>query len=477
MKILATLSFMILIFAGFESQASDEFRTEQVRAHLFDRLNQATLEDDADDDLLAFLQSNKALISGDAEMAVAAVILARRAERFDLAIDLAAMAMDNASTSPRLIYELGFTLLLSGDCPRAHLIFKGFVDGRIAAPNWIVTESRRALVLCPEQNLWLYDATIDVGYDDNLGGVARLREVVPEEGSALGVLIQELAQSNPNLTLDPNIMIGEKATAGFWTRPSVSAQHNYASDKTHGLISILVSQRLTSPRGYEATQFNLGWQTETATTQPDIRKQEGGKFVRIRRLDTFYHRQEYGQGRNYKVLGLDGFGAIEWQGQKSYRGGFFYGWHQIDSGQLTTLFPQGIRLRIINPPSIADVLSDKKVLDYPWWLGFEARSVGAERAIDRIKGTKISASIGPFPLGSSAPVTLSSFYDRSRRDAPRPWLKARHRRHQYNLSLTAHVNYWDVPFDVVVIYDEVKSKDIVERDEKLSIFFRFSPIN
>jgi hypothetical protein len=460
------LALPMLMLQGLGSEAYAGSDSDQVITELLYRLDNPQAEDAEDDKLSAFLHRHKEIISTDPEAAVAAVILARREGLTDLATTIATTAINRGASSPRLIYELGFTLLLDGECNKAKPIFKAFIDGRLPAPDWIVTESRRSILLCPDAHLWFYDISMELGYDDNLAGVTTSSQVVPEEGSTLGNLIDELSIAYPDLTLNRSLVIGERPVSGFWSRTSIFAQHHYIDEATRGLISLTASQRLTTPRGYEATGFNLGWITEEDTEQ----------VTQIKQIDVFHNRREQGPERRKNIIyGLTAFSGLEWRRQKYYRVGLFYGWHNRRSSSDVVTSPLGLRMRILSNTSSPEE-GQNIFKAYPWWVEVEGRSVDSQQAINRMRGYKISSSIGPLPLTSSLPITLTGFYDQSKRDAPQPWLKDRHWRRQYNLNLVAQLTYGDIPFDLVFVYDQITSKDVVEVDEKLSIFLRFSPI-
>lgn len=424
-------------------------------------------------EVLRFIDTHQARISTNEHAAIAAIILARRHDDFALAHKIAGLAMEQGFLGKRLIYELAFTLVLNNDCARARPLLRAILDGLLDATprnggdkdDWIDKESRKLSLLCPDENVWFYDVFLDIGHDENLAGTAPQHYVIPEEGSALNQIIDQLRDAYPSLRFPNSFLVGQKPVSGNWTNLGLILSHDWHGLKKRKRLVLGLSQRITSPRGYEITHLNLRWAQE----------QDMAAIVLKNELKLLHQRRELGADRHKSIsYGGEVETGLEYRRQTTVGGTVFFGNMVARNPDSTITSPRGIRLTAGHVP-VPDQQEAIGFLPNPISVGIEIKSTNSTHPRDASKSKKLNLTYGPFAAIGSDMMTFSATYQRTRMTEPRYWLRSRHIRKDFNLSMIYHLRSTNPIIDLVFLFDTVHSPDILEQEEKLSLFVRFSP--
>lgn len=424
-------------------------------------------------DVVQFIHAHQDHIRTDEEMAIAAIILARRHDDVALAKKISGLAMEQGFLGKRLIYELAFTLVLDNDCIRARPLLRAILDGLLTvAPHnsgdeddWIAEESRKLILLCPEENIWFYDMFLDIGYDENLAGTAPQHYVTPEEGSALNQIIDQLRDAYPTLDFPDGFLVGQKPVAGGWTNLGLSLSRNWHELKKRKHLVLGLSQRITSPSGYEITYLNSRW----------IQEQDIAAIVLRNELKFSYQRRELGPQR-HKSISYGGVAetGIEYRRPTTVGGTVFFGNMITSNPDSTTTSPMGIRLKASYAPA-----NDQQIATGFWGnpmsIELEAKSTDASHPSAASKSKKLSLSYGPFVAVGPDLMSFLATYEHTRLAEPRYWLRSRHIRKNFNLRMIYHLRRGDPMMDLVILINQVRSPDTLEKEQNLSFLIRFSP--
>lgn len=415
--------------------------------------------------IINFIRKHKAILTQDSNAAVAAIVMARREDDIRLALELAKEAINKGIATTRLIYELAFTLLLDGNCPAAKPIFLAFLDGRLSGRGWMITESRRAVLLCPDDHIWFYKFTYDFGHDENLAGTTPRQEVRPQQGSQISDVFLKLQQAYPSLDLPDSVTIGEPSVSGFWSRGNILAYHDLEIFPRRSSLTLSLSQKVTTPRGYEATNI-----ASTYTTEKPL-----AKGVQTQQYNLYYQRQERGSDRPKTVnIGGSIFTAYEGQSCFPLRAGIALGQNQTEQSSTFSTLSQSFRLRLRNKPFDAECYPESA--RKPWWVELDITKATATIGTQSHRAQKLTSSLGPLSFGSLSPnilITLSGFYERRRQDEPVYWLAERQLSQHYHAKTTFHIRHIKTPYDVVLSFDDINSNNQVAHDQSASIFIRF----
>ncbi len=402
------------------------------------------------------------------DLSIRAMILARQSDDLELALKIGSAAIDHLNNqatenpqTPRLIYELAYTLLLAGDCKRARPLFQVLVHDDYPALYWIKIESRKGLILCPDGLRLLGDFNIEFGHDDNLAGLTPQQSITPQSGSAMERVISSLS---PVIDLPNEFNLGTPKQDGYWVKLNPSLWRQWRQSNSILTARLLPSIRLTTPQGYE--HINLTGQLS--------RHQIYETTVGIQSLEIYRNLRQHGENQGQtEDIGGRLFSGLEWQTHTPLLIGAILGQATSKTGdQKTTINQYGYRLGIRSGFD----RDDETPLDAKrqWSLLYQSIANDTVPALNALKSKTLSGHIGVFSIGPLDHLSFNFALIRQQPDSPRPWLSHRHVRKDQIIGITSRHRIYDHQVDLILTHHKVRSDDPLDPDTNLRFIIRIN---
>jgi len=369
-----------------------------------------------------------------AETAVTAMMAARAEGDLDRALMIGADALlHNPQTppSPRLIYELAHTLMLKGDCARAMPLFRYLQLDEVALDADRRKQAQDAMLLCPDEPQWQHHLTIAWAYDDNLGGVTPRRLITPEAGSSLDRVLRNIESSLQGVTLPDQLAIGQDPQSGQTLTVTPIWRRQWQDGHRVTSLQLRASARLTTPQGYEG--YGVSAQINRHTAH--------GSYIRVQKTQLQWERSHQGEGKPpQESLDLSAFSGIEWPSARSVWIGTVLGQGRLDythdSPRTVHRSHYGLRagLRGASHPSPSPQIWLKASA---WSWSVQALSRRSSDPYAEQDEVYFSGESGAWMITPKHHMRLHLGYRWSRPHQTRPWLNARHSRHDYSLALVS----------------------------------------
>ena len=452
--------------------AEEPLNTPALTAHLDALIDNSTAvdEDNGTAPALDVITSHYNAIITQPDLTIRAMILARQSGDLNLALRLGADGLDQLTRghdaeghldadTPRLLYELAYTLLLAGDCQRARPLFQMLVHDGFIAPYWIKLESQKGLLLCPDGIRWFGDMTVEFSHDDNLAGLTPQQSITPQPGSALAEIINVLGSV---IDLPEHVVLGTPPQDGYWLALHPRIWRYWRQSNAVMTARFMPSIRITSPMGYEhlslSGQFSRHRIYEASTG--------------IQMLEVYRNLRQHGndQGET-EDIGATLFTGMEWQWRYPVLVGGIIGQGRSTSGESKTQIQHyGYRLAArsgIDPdaPHLKDALR--------WSLTFQSLTQDSDPILNASDSQSLSGSLGSFEIGPLDDVSFEWTVRRQRPHHPRPWLQHRHTRKDYILGMTSRHQIRDHVVDIIIKHHRIRSEDPLDPKTNLQVMIRF----
>ena len=414
------------------------------------------------DEMKMLIHQHVEQIGKDPELAVAAIIVAREYNDFDLALVVADQALASGIKSPRLYFELGIVFLLQQKCHEASLIFRALITadhanntyGMGVADEWIREESRQALQLCKAPLVWIYDYDFTLSYDDNLAGVAPRQRIHPEPASQLGQSLGLLRKIFPDL---PNeVTLGEKPVKGIvGTFSQYLDQYHHIDGAQYG-IHLQADTRLSQPTGYEQIGLNVG--LSRGYTIEDLTVSNV--------LSVFLRRHKRGKHRgDFKEEGLRLHNSISLRGQYSPSLNVM-----IEQNTTQSIFQRTNQLFDISA-RLRHLPSDESHLN--WFAEIGTKETHADDTYYSSSTRYYSIGFDRLKLNDFSAISFSIRHERLKPEWPRPWLENIHTTKIQQFTLVYHGLYKTRSFDLIAGYAYSYSYNQTENFDRFSLSLRF----
>lgn len=411
---------------------------------------------------IQLITSHYQTIIMDPELAIKAIIIARQYDDQSLALSISGDALRYAKghAAPRLIYEVAFTLLINHDCQRARRLFIILSHDDFPANDWIKSQSRQGLLLCPEQPRWDYDYSIEIGHDDNLGGATPQAIIPTEPGSALDQMIQSIEESSPiNIDIPNQVVLGENTESGFYLTylPQIKRRWRYQNLIT--LLRLNAAMRLTHPSGYESLEISGDMS----------RHHFFDRTVFINQIHLHKTISQRGSGKGDHIdMGVSLFSGIETRSQYPLLFGVLGGNSQMTSeaSKINTR-SYGYRIGIRSNP--VEVRNNPNPI---WGLSYQFITKDADQTLNDEDEKSLALSLS-FPRHTAINNTSLEIYGKETRPHyPRPWLRSVHTKQDRGIAMTLRHHIFSQRVSLTIHHLHVKSADPLEKGGKTNILVR-----
>ncbi len=431
------------------------------KVNLDTQVSSMLLADPSWEDVTQFLNEHFEPILTDETTVIKAVILARNAHNYDLALKIANSAISKGLRSERLFYEIGLVYLVTGNCFNASMIFETILRGDAALKKgqsitWMVSEMQQALKLCNVSNVWIYDNDIAFGYSDNLAQVTPARKVRPEDGSLYGQYLTALREIFPNLPAE--ITIGQKPKSGITaTTNHYLDKHHYYDGSYYG-IHLNGSLTATLPTGYEEARLNLGLSRQIKFSDIHLSNH----------LSTYFQKHEQGRGNGHSYS--EGIRLIN---TATYLAPFrptivvVNGAHRSKTNQRQSYKSSEIKLQLRHRATNKD---------WPWKI--EVGRGKNRYANQQFSSNSKFVSVGltRFKLSDHAMLSIDISEKVTSPAHPRPWYKDRHKSGERSLSLTYHGALFKRDIDITASWKNTYISNQNADHENFTLSFRINRV-
>ena len=428
----------------------------------------------ADNDIPSrqFIDSNRHQILRDDDLLTKSLIILRLDGFYDEAIALGLDAERSRVLSRRHLYELALIHVAMGHCDLAKPYFQHLsADEHGDKTDWLAEDSKRFLRQCSRHPHLKWAIDISTGYDQNLAQTTAQQIITAEPESQLDQIIRQIESNLSGINISPDFTIGDRHVAGWYTETNASFGFVIPRKQGNYQASLLLYERLTTPRGYDRRGIGISgnWQYQTSwailESQILLKRLENQRGQN--RTSVIRHQSSASQAMIFPLSDIAYF-------RMAIQGSFETYPRQPDQ----TLQDQGIAFGYhqANPKANPKVVGANRT--NAWWNSWYAEISTAKRitsprdqSSDRLG---ITGLVHLIPPNAKEKLWIQLSLTKESLIHPRPWRLHRHNLWHVTSTLVFSPDWLDkYALNLELGWENTRSKDVLDEGQKWNFIVRY----
>ena len=428
----------------------------------------------ADNDISSkqFIHSNRNLILRDDDLLTKSLIILRLDGFYDEAMALGLDAERSRVLSRRHLYELALIHVAMGRCDLAKPYLRQLsVDENGDKTDWLAQDSKRFLRQCSRHPNLKWAIDISTGYDQNLAQATAQQTITAEPESQLDLMIRQIESNLSGISISPDFTIGDRHVAGWYAETDASIGFVIPRKQGNYRASLLLYERLTTPRGYDRQGIGISgsWQHQTSwailESQILLKRLENQRGQN--RVSVIRHQSSASQAM---ILPLSDIAYL----RMTMQGSFETYPRQPDQ----TLQDQGIAFGYhqTNPMINPTIVGANRT--HTWWNSWYAEISTAKRitsprdqSSDRLG---ITGLVHLIPPNAKEKLWIQLNLTKESLIHPRPWRLHRHNLWHVTSKLVFSPDWLDkYALTLELGWENTRSKDVLDESQKWNFVVRY----